>query len=135
MITLRALGTSGTLSAGSACGPICAIGSSGPLWSYWAGSTCSTRCAVGTIGTIGSIGTGCALWAGTIECINQSIAIDVFRRKISLTIGVEIPAAKTRGTRRTLATLRTLGACGTLSAGSSGCAIRTIGSSGALWSY
>ena len=123
------MGACGTLSAGSSWRAIHAIGSSGPLWSYWAGSTCSTW------GAIGTIGTRCALWAGTIKCINKSIAIDIFRRKISLTIGVEIPAAKTRGTGRTLATLRTLGACGTLSAGSACGPIRAIGSSGALWSY
>ena len=115
MATLRTLGTCGTLSAGSTCCAIRAIGSSGALWSYWAGSTCSTRCAIGTIGTIV---TRCALWAGTIKCIDKSIEINIFRRKICLTIGVEIPAHQTRRTRQTLATLRTLGTNGTLSAGS-----------------
>ena len=129
--TLRAWGTIGTWCA------VRAIGSSEALWSCRTGST---RRTWGAIRAIGSIGTGCALWAGTIKCINKSIEINIFRRKISLTIGVEIPAHQTRGTRRTGGTIRTIGsseALDTLRAwGTIGtwCAVRAIGSSEALWS-
>ena len=129
--TLRAWGTIGTWCA------VCAIGSSEALWSCRTGST---RRTCGTIRAIGSIVTRCALWAGTIKCINKSIEINIFRRKISQTIGVEIPAHQTRGTRRTGGTIRTIGsseALDTLRAwGTIGtwCAVRAIGSSEALWS-
>ncbi len=94
--------------------------------------TCRTS---GTCCAIRTIGTRCARWAGTIKGINKSIEINIFRRQISLTIGVEIPAHQTRGTRQTIGASRALGTSGALCAGraigtiGTWCAIRAIGSS------